>query len=240
MNEAEIKEEVLSQLGYPTVQVEIDDSAWPLIFSRAKRWFHVKKGLPGIVLMPASNEMDPPADCEVVYDVVMPNAIGGTSLGAILTGGFFTDIVPADILARGGMFATSFSNFSAFTQLLQQVDMVKRTFSADADWNIDPLGKILLSPPGITGTVMVIYKKKRDGWQISELRDRDEDIFVRAVQNEVKYVLSKIRGKYNNVPTAGGSIETDAAQLYDEWKEGREELQKEIDDMAMPIGWIHG
>ena len=239
MNTDEIKQEVLSQLGYPTVDVEIDEATWPLIFQRAKRWFHTKKGVPAVAFMAAQKEMDPPADCEVVYDVILPSD-GSNSLGAILTAGFFRDIVPADVITQGNMFSTGFSNFSAFTQLLQQIDMVRRTFSSEPDWNIGPTGKIQIMPGELTGTVMVVYKQKRDAWDVESLVDRDEDIFYRAVLNEAKYVLSRVRGKYPNYPAAGGNIETDAKDLYEEWKDGREELNQEIADMAMPIGWIRG
>lgn len=239
MTPAEIKEEVLSQLGWPTVKIEIDDTAWDAIFKRTKRWFDTKKGVPGASLASAMQEMDFPPDAAQILDVIMPSD-GGNTLGAILTGGFFTDIVPADVIARGGMFSTSFSNYSAFVQLIQQIEIVRRTFSSEPDWTVSPTGKLQIMPANLTGTIMIIYKKKRDLWQIDELKDRDEDIFYRACLNEAKYVLSRTRGKYPNYPAAGGNIETDAADLKDEWKEGREELNKEIDDMAMPIGWITG
>lgn len=239
MNTADIKEEILSQFGFPTVAVEIDDTAWDFIFKRAKRWFHVKKGVPGAAIMPAQKEMDPPTESEVVLDILMPSD-GGNTLGAILTGGFFADIVPADVIARGGMFSTSFSNYSAFVQLIQQLGQVRRVFSSEPDWNISPLGKIQIMPSNLTGSVLVIYKKKQEFWEIEQLTDRDEDIVYRACLNEARYVLAKIRGKYPSYPAAGGNIETDAAQLMEEWKDQREELNKEIDDMAMPIMFVKG
>lgn len=239
MTPVEIKDEVLSQLGYPTVKIEIDETAWDAIFRRTKRWFDVKKGVPGAAMVAAQKELDFPPEAEKILDIILPTD-GGNSLGAILTGGFFTDIVPADVIARGGMFSTSFSNYSAFVQMLQQIEIVRRTFSSELDWQVSPLGKIQMMPSNISGNILIIYKKKRDFWDIKQLTDRDEDIFYRACLNEAKYVLSRTRGKYPSYPAAGGNIETDAHDLKDEWEKGREELNKEIDDMQMPIGWITG
>lgn len=239
MTPEDIKDEVLTQLGYPTVKVEIDNTAWDALFRRVKRWYDTKKGVPGAAIAAAQKEMDFPPEAEKILDIIMPSD-GGNSLGAILTGGFFSDIVPADVIARGGMFSTSFSNYSAFVQMLQQIEIVRRTFSSELDWNISPLGKIQMMPSNISGNVLIVYKKKRDAWNIEDLSDRDEDIFYRACLNEAKYILARVRGKYPSFPAAGGNIETDAASLMEEWKDGREELNKEIDDMQMPIGWISG
>jgi len=234
-----MKQEILSQMGAPMVRVEIDESAWGFIFKRAKRWFHSKKGVMGAAVVTAQSEMDYPPQAEIIIDVVLATDCGG-SLGSIMTGGFFSDIVPADVIARGGMYSTSFSNYSAFVQLIQQIEQVRRTFSSEPDWYVDAVGRLHLMPGSVAGNVLVIYKKRPEFWEISELRDRDEDIFYRCALNEVKYVLSRVRGKYPSYPAAGGSIETDAAGLMEEWKEGREELNIEIDQMAMPIGMVAG
>lgn len=236
MNEAEIREEILSELGEPVVKVELDETHWKGIFKSAKRWFHAKKGVLGCGLFPAVKEQAIPPEMELIYDVVLPGA-GQGGLGCLMTLGFFKDIVPADVLRGNGQISTSFMNYSAWAQLMQQMETVRRVFGSDPDWFVE-CGKLYITGTSEGGAALILFKKKH--WEIEELTDRNEDMFYRFCLNEAKYRLGRIRGKYPNYPTAGGSIDTDARDLLDEYKADKELLEEEIAQSQYPMHFITG
>lgn len=220
------------------MKVELDDTHWEKIFSRSKRWFQSKKGVLAMGLFNGSSPIDYPADCLEVLDIVSSNNSDSCgSLGALLTLGFFPDIVPADWIGRGGIATTTFSGFSTYVQVIEQLEKIKRLFNADADWYV-AARKIFLTQRGGTGPVLLFYKKKN--WEIEELYDRDEDMFYRYCLNEAKYILGRIRIKYRSYPSAGGTVEMDGADLLEEWKTDRELLDEEIAQSQMPISFITG
>lgn len=235
MTEEEIKQEILMQFGAPVVKVEIDDTQWPTLFKRAKRWFQAKKGLLKCGLFAASPVMAIPADALKIIDVILPGA-GGGGLGCLMTLGFFDDIVPADVLGRNGQISTTFNNYSQYVQLMQQLETVRRIFNSDPDWSVQ-CDKLYLT--GVTSGQVLIIWKRRD-WGISELQDRDEDLIYRYCLNEARYVLARIRGKYPSYPSAGGSVEMDASVLLEEYNAEKELLEEEIGASAMPIPFITG
>lgn len=234
MTEDDIKEEILSQFGAPTLKVEIDDTQWPKLFARAKRWFHSKKGLLACGMFPGGQVIDFPADAENIIEVVADNASGCSGIGALLSFGFFNDFVPADIMRAGG-YASFPVSISGWVQIQQNIEDMRRVFNSDPTWYVD-CGHIYIT--GGAAQVFIVYKRK--AWEISELRDRDEDIFYRYCLNEAKYVLGRIRGKYKSYPAAGGSIDTDAEDLINEWKEDRPLLDEELADMQGPMGIVIG
>lgn len=235
-SENDIKLEILTNFGSPVVKVEIDETQWDWIFKRAKRWFQAKKGLMGCGLYPASSPFTPTSDMAAVIDIVLPGD-GAGGIGCLTTFGFFDDLVPADIFNGNGSTANStFTNYSQWLQVLQQFEQIQRITGTEPGW-YEACGKIYLNG-NPSGVMLVLYK--RATWSVADLKDRDEDLFYRAAMNEARYVLARIRGKYQSYPAAGGSVETDASGLMDEYREERERLEEEISASAMPIGPVTG
>lgn len=243
MNEAEIKEEILGELGEPTIRVELDPAVWDGtrgIFSAAKRWFQARKGCLGFGYVSAQREITLPDTAEVPLDVLFPGD-GSSGLGCLSTLGFFNDIVPADVLTGGLRVSNTLMTQADYVQVLTQLEMSQRIYGGDREWMWDEARRlVLLAGQEPTGLCIIIWKVTKASWAISQLRDRDEDFIYRRCMIEAKRRLGRIRSKYSSYPAAGGSVETDGAVLLDEAKEEEEKLNEEIEGSQMPMPILTG
>lgn len=238
--EAEMKKDILTELGEPTIKVEIDDTAWPAIIKNAKRWFKAKKGVLDCAVMPVTPgkvEYDFPANACVIIDVILPQR---SDINSLVSLGFF-DIVPLNSLNIGSV-TSAFNSYSSYVQILQALETRRRVFSADPGYEI-LCGKIVLtnacnSSGTIQGQMLIVFKK--EDWEVDELKDRDENLFYRYLMAAAKMVLGRIRSKYSSYPAAGGMIDTDGAELLAEAKEEKELIDEEIAESAMPMGILYG
>lgn len=149
MTREEVKKEILSELGYPVVKVELDDTMWDKIFTHALRWFKAKKGLVKYWVMPIAEGQlcynYPPNAYEVV-EVILPQR---SDIASLLSLGFF-DLIPVTGigLGLGSGSQASLQNFtSMYVQLLQQLETRRRVFGAEPDWYTQG-GKIFLTTNG--------------------------------------------------------------------------------------------
>lgn len=252
MNREELIDEILSEFGAPVVNVELDESVWDKIINKAYRWFRAKKGFIAETLVdiqPSENEYPWPADAVEIVDVIMPRR---SDISDILSLGFF-DIVPAQMLATANQYpslhtagAIRFEN-SAYVQLLQSLEIRRRTFSADPGWYVmgPPIKKIYLTPRDILTSIggsdlpakMIVYYKK-DSMDISEFIGRDEQLFFDYCKARAKIILGHIRRKYPSYPSAGGSISMDGNELISEGKEELQDLEEQISESQGNAGGI--
>lgn len=241
MTESDIICEVKSELGSPTVKVELDDTVWEKIFTKAKRWFRAKKGVIScyvLNLVDGQTEYDMPPNSVGLIDVVLPNR---TDIASLLSFGFF-DVIPMNAWNIGSL-TSSFNSYSSYVQILQALETRRRVFSADPDW-YEACGKIHITVKSLDcfgngGTQALVFFKKQD-FDISELKERDEELIYRYSLNEAKYRLGRVRGKYKSYPAAGGSIDTDADDLIADYKEEKELLEEEISESQGSMGFVVG
>lgn len=235
------KKEIKVELGEPIVEVELDDTVWPFIVDRSKRWFKAKKGVLGcesMPIVPGKTQYDFPDNACAIIDVILPRR---SDIQSLLSLGFF-DIVPLNALNIGST-TSAFNSYSAYTQILQALETRRRIFSADPDWEV-VCGKLhLMGGSGLcagegTGYAMIIFKK--ENWSTEELKDRDENLFFRYMLGQAKYFLGRIRSKYKSYPAAGGPIDTDGPELLDEAKEDFLLLDEEIAESQGPMSVIIG
>lgn len=236
MTEDQIKDEILSELGAPVLKVELDNSAWPFIFKRAKRWFQSKKGVLFTKLINAQSDIPVPSDAIEIVQVILPNS--GDSLGCLASYGFFPDLVPADIFGPNGVNGSMF-DASAFVQMLDQNEKILRILGSDQGYSIAPDGHgISLTVDSPSGMVLLVLTKK--DWNVNELHGHDEEIFYRYCYALAKRALGRIRSKYGSYPSAGGGVDMDGAALLEEAKEEIEKLDEEIMLIQYPISFITG
>ena len=243
--------ELKSDLGYPTVKVDIDDTVWQFIYNKATRWFKAKKGLikqTPIALQDGLFEYPYPTDAYSVVDVVVPRR---TDISDILSLGFF-DIVPAQFVATSSTFPSMQSagtmrfDMSAYVQLLQSLEMRRRIFSGEPDWyDLPPAQrKIMLTnrnPVGFSiqgNQLFMIVFYKTDTFLISDFVGRDEDLFYRYCLARSKLVLGTIRSKYSVYPAAGGSVSMDGGELKQEALAELQTLDEEISASQGNVGGI--
>ena len=250
MERSEVIEEIKSDLGYPTVKVEIDDVTWDKIFSKALRWYRAKKGHIVTTLVPLEvgrTEYDWPADAYAIQDVVLPYR---SDVADILSLGFF-DLVPAAYVLGGTSYpagmqsGTMQASISSYVQMLQMLEMRRRVFSSEPDYMVidAPSKKIIITTknaanaPGTPVMSMVVFYKK-ENVDIPDLIGRDEYIIYKYCLAKAKGILGMIRRKYANYPAAGGAVSMDGADLIAESKEELEKLEEEIDGSQGNYGGI--
>lgn len=238
---ASIREEIKTELGYPTVRVELDDSVFDVIVNKAFRWFRAKKGIirsTPVPLQEGLTEYPWPSDCETLVDVLLPRR---TDISDILSLGFF-DIVPAQFVATSSTFPTMQSagtmrfDMSAYVQLLQSLEMRRRVFSGEPDWYEDKSRKMIIltnrNPVGFSidgNQLYMIAQYKTNNPQLSDIFGRDEDLFYRYCLAKAKIVLGTIRSKFGTYPAAGGPIAMDGEALKTEGYADLAKLDEEID-----------
>lgn len=237
-SDAELIETIKSYLGYPVVKIELDDTQWNNVLKATKRWFMAKKGLIFSKIEPLlynQCEYIMTPDVENVVEVVLdmsPDLIAFFSLGAF------------DIIPFGFPFAfpttPSTLQYSGFVQLLQFNELRKRIFSVEPSFEYDQQSGILrITPTPFKGGNMMITYKTRD-FDVSKLLARDEELVYEYAKAQAMLVLGRIRSKYSEYPTAGGSTTMDGAELTSEAKELIERLNQEIFDSQGTCGFISG
>jgi hypothetical protein len=249
MKEAEIKDQILSELGAPVISVEIDPTQWCAIFKRSLRWFKAKKGLISCeirALNPNQREYDLPANCNQVVDIFLP--VGFGDIQSLYSQGILdTNLIPADFFGAGNYghygYGFSFSN-SSYIQVLQYMETTRRVISAEPNWEV-VCDKIIISGSRFNystmgNSYMLINFKKQDISIDEIVLHRDEDLIYRYSLAIAKMLLGRIRSKYKSYPAAGGMIDTDGPDLIEEAKAEIEKLEEEISDSQFPMGVVIG
>lgn len=225
---ASITEEIKTDLGYPTVKVELDAAVYSTIVNKAMRWFTGKKGVIAqipIPLVESIDEYDWPANATTIVEVIIPRR---SDISDILTLGFF-DIVPASTISSNAIPPISQAggtlrfDVSSYVQLLQNLEIRRRVFSADPDWIEDiARKKIILTNRNpvaysISGSALsMIVRYKINNPSLSDFFGRDEELFYRYCLAKAKIILGTTRSKYGSYPAAGGPINMDGDALKTE------------------------
>lgn len=230
MTQDEVIERIKFELGYPTVKLELDDTAWNSIITRALSWFKAKKGLIGctqVTLLEGITEYDYPVDANEIIEVTFPTQ----DTLSMITSLCFFDIIPIYGYSLGGAWyspgAFRFDS-SQYVQLLQALEQRRRVLNSEASW-YDECRKIIVTTksPLVGGKMLILYKKITIS--VTDLFDaRDQDMFYRYALATTKTVLGRILRKYSQYPSAGGSINTDGADLIADAKEEFAVLEEEI------------
>jgi len=249
MTEAEMKSQILGQLGEPTIKVEIDPGQWCGIFAKTIRWFKAKKGLIGcevVQLIPGQQQYDFPDNCNTVTDIFLPMGFGDVQ--ALFSQGILdTNLIPADFYGiNGGSYSRygfTVSN-SAYVQVLQYLETTRKVISAEPAWEI-LCDKIIVSN-GWCGTysgggqfMLVTFQKQN--FTVDDIKNhRDVDLIYRYTEATAKQLLGRIRSKFKSYPAAGGMIDTDGPELLEEARAEFEKLEEEISESQYPMGFLVG
>lgn len=229
MTRDELIERIKFELGWPTVKVEIDDTAWGAIITRTLSWFKARKGLIGytkIASISGIMEYDYPTDASEIVDIAFPIR---DSLAAITSLCFF-DVIPIYGYSLGGAWYTPGAfrfDSSQYVQLMQSLEQRRRVLNSEPGWIDYGDGKIrMTSMAPADGEMIVFYKKKNV--DIPDFIGRDEDLVYRYALAIAKLVLGRTLRKYSSYPAANGAINTDGEALMADAKEEIEKLEDEI------------
>lgn len=236
MDDAQVKEWILRQMGAPFLKVEVTKEHMCDAIETAVRWFTAKKGMTKVIVLPVQDGVTDyclPDDVDTVLDVVFTVAPFDFSL-IFNPFGLVDETVPYDVFAAPG----SAGLYSTLTQIKQYTEMAKRVLGAEPDWNQYNRTLNIFPLPKHTANVLVEYKTNT--FDIQQLSERDHDLVKRYALAWVKKIVGRVRSKYDSFPSAQGTANLDGREMLDEAREEIEKLEEEIADSAMPMHFITG
>jgi hypothetical protein len=236
MNEEELRCWILRRLGAPFLKVELTDEHLADSIESARCWFAAKKGMKkSVVLQIQANttEYTLPPEIDTVLDV----AFTAPQLDLSQVFSTFAAIdanVPFDSYRSPGNLGV----YSAFTQDLQYTEMAKRVLSSEADWRQEDRKLHIFPTPRSASHMLVFYKSTQV--QISDLNERDHELFKRYALAMAKRDLGRVRSKYDSFPTAQGSATLDGDRLLGEAETEIAALDDELAQSSYPLGILVG
>lgn len=239
-DDEELQQWILRRLGAPLLKVELTADHLHDNIEDAKRWFAAKKGwrrFYGFDVVASVSEYPLPKDVDVVLDVVF--AYDPLDL-SILAYPYWlppeNNQIPYSVFNVAGGSGGLYSNY---TQVMQFIEVAKRTLSAEADWRQENDKLQLFPNPTRSGKAIVEYNSHQINATI-ELSERDHGLLKRYALAMAKLDLGRIRSKFDNYPTAQGTTTMDGVALLQEAREDVEKLDEEIGESAKPMAFLTG
>ena len=236
MDEAQLKEWILRQMGAPLIKVEVTKEHLCDSVENAMRWFVAKKGMVKYVVIRVQDGRTDyclPDDVDTVLDVVF--SVNPMDISLIFSPFIVQDEnVPYDVFAA----PQSAGLYSSFVQSLQYVETAKRILGAEPDWRQENRTLHIFPLPKNASAVIVEYKTNT--FDINQLNERDHDLVKRYALAWTKRTVGRIRSKYDGFPSAQGQAQLDGRELLEESREEMSELEEEIAASAMPMHFIAG
>lgn len=238
-DEAALVQWILRRLGAPLLKVELTADHLADNIEDARRWFAAKKGLKKLLKFPiqaTKNEYCLPADVNTVIDVTFSSDPLDLSLFAYPYWlPMENNQIPYSVFNVHGSSGGAYSNY---VQVLQYIEQAKRIMSQEPDWRQEDRMLYVFPVPAQSATALVEYTSHTV--KIQELNERDHDLVKRFALAKAKEDLGRIRSKFDNYPTAQGTVAMDGAALLDESRQEIEKLNEEIADSAGPMGFLVG
>lgn len=225
MSEDEIKGYILRRLGAGIIDVELTTDQQQDIVNDAKRWFSTRLGMKKVLQIPLTTAtnvyvLDP--DVIEVLRVYLPSS----HFPAVDTDDF--SYTYSLLFGQWRSPGASPLPYSDLVQRLQYLNMSKKIFSADREWDYNKAThELLITPrPSIVGNMLVeVWTKNID---TRELEPEDEGLFLRFALAHAKEFLGEIRSKWDSMPMVGGDKGMNGEKLLEEAKEAKEQLEKDV------------
>ena len=224
MTEDEIKAYVLRRLGAGVVDVELTDLQQNDVIKDTKRWFSFRLGQKRMIQIPlttATNVYVLEPDVIEVLRVFLPTS----HFPAVDTDDF--SYTYSLLFGQWRSPGASPMPYSDLLQRLQYLNMSKKIFSADREWdyNKDTHELLIMPRPSIIGNMLVeIWTQNID---TRDLLPEDESLFIRYALAQAKEFLGETRNKWDNIPMVGGDKGMNGEKLLEEAKEAKEQLEKD-------------
>jgi len=224
MTEDEIKAYVLRRLGAGVIDVELTPDHMADIMNDTRRWFGFRLGQKRIIQVPLTTAtnvyvLDP--DVTEVLQVFLPSS----HFPAVDTDDF--SYTYSLLFGQWRSPGASPMPYSDLVQRLQYLNVSKKIFSADREWNYnrDTRELLIMPRPSIVGNMLVeVWTSDIDTRQFGP---EDENLFLRYSLATAKEFLGEIRSKWDNMPMVGGDKGLNGDKLLEEAKEMKEQLEKD-------------
>jgi len=246
---------VQRSLGCGSVILEITDEHSEDSFDDALRWWIARKGIKrhavqNVVSGESSYTM--PNDCDEVLAVWFP----GVQLDVIAAINPFAfidvEMLPVAYQSLTGLPGGSF--YGTLNQMVAHAATARRVIGAEPAFEYDKDTNFLHIYPvdHASGTVIARYASTTlvtaeptppDTTPINDfarLRFRDRDLILRYARAALKLRLGRVRSKYSEWPSAGGSKTMDGDTLVAEGREEFDTLTEELIGLSDPVPFVVG
>lgn len=237
------------KLGCGVVAVELSEEQAEDSFDDAIRWWVGRKGIKKHAaqnLTPGVQEYVMTDDCDMVLEVFFPG-VQLDIIAAVNPYAFIdVDQLPVAYSSITGVPGGSF--YGTFFQILQHAETARRVVSSEPTWEYrKDENKLWVFPRSQrNGSAIARYvsndltSETEDDEFCKKILVRDRDIILRWALADVKETLGRIRGKYQDWPTAGGTRALDGDTLRTEGLAEKEKLDDEILGLSDPVPFITG
>lgn len=237
------------RLGCGVTVLELTDEHVEDAFDDAIRWWISKKGLKktaASVVSTGIQEYTMPTDTDEVLAVWFPGV--QIDIIAAVNPFAFIDIdqLPVAYQSITGVPGGSF--FGTFHQILAHAETARRVMGAEPAWEYDKETNTLRIFPKqhSSGTCLVRYASNalssdtNDDEFCKKITVRDRDIILRYTLAMLKETLGRIRSKYSEWPSAGGSKTMDGDTLLVESQTEIQNLNVELIGLSDPVPFVVG
>jgi len=237
------------KLGCGVTNVEMTPDMFGDSFDDAVRWWVGRRGIKKHAvqnLTPGVQAYTMPSDCDMVLELWFPG-VQLDIIAAINPYAFIdVDQLPVAYSSITGVPGGSF--YGTFMQILQHAETARRVVSSEPTWEYRK----------DENTVWVFPRNQRNGSAIaryvsndltsdtcddefgSKILVRDRDIILKWALADAKETLGRIRSKYQDWPTAGGTRALDGDTLRSEGNTEKEILNDEVIGLSDPVPFITG
>jgi hypothetical protein len=242
LTERDVIERTRRYFGHPLVVVEATEETYADCLEETKEWFIDNWGMMRFRvfnLAPGIREIKMTDDVRQVQEI----SFEGIRLPPLVFERdfpFFANQVNG--ASPGGvMFSYPTGLYSGIVQQLQWIEQLKRIFSAESDWEYDPITRVLrLFGGGPTGENRMMVEYVSNAMQIEELFGEALNTFQRYFRAEVGERLGQIRSKYDAIPVAGGTATLNGGAMLDWAREEKEKLTEWAHNRNYPYRFLTG
>jgi len=205
----EVKGALLSDLGFPKVEVELTDDQIKRCISFALSRINgdfVKKNKVALLLTPGQQKY--PFPYEPFRVTYIPNP-------------------PPEIFDIFSSANAQFLKVSSYARLKVWTEMAERAYGTDPDWEWED-GFLYLSPaPSASSVCTVEYATP---YSLEDIEEGSEvgELFLLLAGAKARRILRAVRGKFRGVPSPGGTVQLDADTLLQEAQEAEEEYRRRV------------
>lgn len=241
LSERDVIERTRRYFGHPVVAVELTEDMLADCLEETKQWWVDNWGALRFRLfdlVPGIREIKMTDDVKEVQEVHFE----AVRIPPLVFDRDFPFFAPFPLRAEGGIvFSYPTGLYSGIVQQLQWIEQLKRVFSAEPEWEFDPLTKVLrIFPAFEVGEKRMLVEYLSDAMQVEELVGEALITFIRYMRAEAGERLGQVRSKYDSVPVAGGTVSLNGSSLLEWAREEKEKLTEWAHQRNYPYRFLIG
>lgn len=232
-----IMNEVRTMLGYPTIKVELTNDQLEFCVNNAlenlrkKSYNGYKSGFFFLFTVPGKQSYyltNKGLSFDKIVTIMGAYRMVSAFLSTVQGAGAYGQIVLQHLYNMGTFDLLSYFMVSNYVSQLEQLFAARLTFT----WNEQ--SRVLFFPHTFARTELITLDATVERTEEDIFTDRwNKNWILEYSLANARSQLAEIRGKYGNLPGAGGNIVLNAAELRALAKEGYDKCQQELDDFVV-------